>query len=183
MLIWIERNLLFEILIGNQTSLNYLLTCCSYKENLRSLILQTVQKFSLHKLILLRLPVFILIFLFLEEFNTASSLQIICVWIQYCCWSVFWCKALLMTIEEISARQTLLLGTWWKGRNLNKSCVDIVSPHFRSVLEVTAILSVSGMFWFFVAFLYFCYRWCSIIYIPEPFQCTQHTPLTAHPTF
>lgn len=82
MLIRVERNLLFEILLGNQTSLNQLLTCCSYKENLRSLILQTVQKFSLHKLVLLRLPVLVLIFLFLEESNTANSLWIIHVWIQ-----------------------------------------------------------------------------------------------------
>lgn len=46
-------------------------------------------------------------------------------------------------------------GSLGKGEKFKSCCVDIISPHSRSVLEVTAILSVSGMFWFFCLILVF----------------------------
>lgn len=66
-----------------------------------------------------------------------------------------------MTMEEISERQTLLLGAWGNGRNGSKyCCVDIISAHSRSALKVIAILSMVGMlFWSHSCI--FCYR-CSI---------------------
>lgn len=68
-------------------------------------------------------------------------------------------------------------GSWEPGK---RGGIE-VSIVLWTILEVIAILSVVGMF-------FWSHSCISVtdapsIYIPEPFQCTQHIPLTAHPTF
>lgn len=86
-----------------------------------------------------------------------------------------------MTTEEISARQTLLLAAWRKGRNWSRYCfVDSINTHFRSALEGIAILSRIGMH--FGPTPVFQLQMLKSVYIPKPFHSSaQHISLIAQP--